>query len=51
MPLRPIVANLLTELNLLQFADDPGSHHKRDQKRRDRRIDNPEALVPKDVQE
>ena len=47
----PYRANLLAELDFLQFADDPGGHHKRDQKRRDRRIDNPEALVPKDVQE
>lgn len=51
VPLRPVVANLLAEFNLLQFPDDPGRHHKGDEKRGDRCVDDPETLIAKDVQE
>jgi hypothetical protein len=49
MPFWPIVSDLLTEFDLLELTNDPGSHHKRDEKRRHRRIDDPKTLVPKNV--
>jgi hypothetical protein len=49
--LRTVIADLLPKFDILEFADQPGGEHKRDQERRHRRIDDAEALVPKDVQE
>jgi hypothetical protein len=50
MALGPIVPYLLAELDLLQLPDHPRSQRKRDEKGGDRGIDDPEALVPKDVE-
>ena len=51
MSLGTIVPNLLAQLDLLQLSDHPGRQDKRNQKRGDSRIDDPKALIAKDIQE
>ena len=45
-----VVPDLLSQLDLLQLSDHPWSQRKGDEKCRDGRVDNPKALISKDVQ-
>jgi hypothetical protein len=51
MTLGPVIADLLAQLDFLQLADEPRGQNKRDEKCRDRRINDAEALIAKNVQE
>ena len=49
--LGPVISYLLTELDLLQLPDHPGGQDEGNEERRHCSINNPETLIPKDIQE